>query len=205
MRSTAYTIDTIFFDWGGVIADDPGDEFLSQLLRDIGATEEEVETIYVTYMRSFMRGEISESEYWQVLRKNYGLTIHDSISDEFKRWRGLDVNHEVLRLADKAKAIGIQTAILSNIIEPTYNALAATGYFDRFDKTIASCKVGYAKPQEKIYDLALQEMNTTAGRSLFIDDKPRNLEPAIKMGFKTILAQNSKQTIEDISRYLNEL
>jgi hypothetical protein len=26
---------TIFFDWGGVVADDPGDDFLTKVLRDV--------------------------------------------------------------------------------------------------------------------------------------------------------------------------
>lgn len=70
---------TIFFDWGGVVANDPGDEFLGQLLHGVGATEAQVQEIFQTYMKRFMRGQISEKEYWQELRAQYGLTIHDSI------------------------------------------------------------------------------------------------------------------------------
>lgn len=195
-------IDTVFFDWGGVIANDPGPDFLSQLLRDIGASEQQVEEIYTTYMRRFMRGEISERAYWEELRNNYGFSIHDSISDEFQKWRGLVKNDDVFALVDAAKAKGMQTAILSNLIEPTYNVLQQAGYFERFDKVIASCKVGYAKPQEEIYRIALKELNTTAERSIFIDDKQINLDPADKMGFTTILAQNPAQIITDMTRCL---
>lgn len=194
-------ITTIFFDWGGVIADDPGDDFLKLLLRDIGASEAQVEEIYETYMKHFMKGHMSEAEYWDELRVNYGFTIHDSISNEFKKWRGLVKNDDVLALVDKAKEKGLQTAILSNVIEPTYNVLLQAGYYDRFDEVIASCKVGFAKPQEEIYLLALKQLHTTAAQSVFIDDKQKNLDPAASMGFKTILAQNSAQIIRDTRQY----
>jgi putative hydrolase of the HAD superfamily len=188
----------VFFDWGGVVANDPGDEFLGQLLRGVGATDAQIEEIFETYMKRFMRGEISEAEYWQELRVKYGLTIHDSISDEFKKWRGLIANEDVLALAREAKGQGLKVAVLSNVIEPTYNVIEAAGYYDLFDEVIASCKVGHVKPETEIYKIALERLGVTAEESVFIDDKQYCLDPAAKMGFKTILAQNPEQIIRDV-------
>lgn len=191
-------ISTIFFDWGGVIADDPGNDFLRSLLANIGATKQQMDEIHDTYMRRFMCGHISESEYWDQLRTNYGFRIHDSISDEFLRWHGLRTNPAILALVDELQAAGYATAVLSNVIEPTYRVLEASGHYDRFETVIASYKVGFAKPDIEIYHLALDALHTTANQSLFIDDKPHNLEPAAAMGFRTILAQNPDQIIRDI-------
>lgn len=197
----AYT--TIYFDWGGVVANDPGDEFLGLLLKQIGASDTQVQEIFKTYMARFMRGQISEAEYWSELRDHYGFEIHDSISDEFKKWRGLIANQDILSLADEAKAKGLRTAIFSNVIEPTYNVLQQAGYYDRFDEIIASCKVGFAKPQDEIYQLALQRLKATASQSIFIDDKQSNLDPAAAMGFTTILAKNPEQIANDVRQLLN--
>lgn len=195
---------TVFFDWGGVIANDPGDEFLSDLLKSIGASDAQIKEIFETYMKRFMRGQLSESEYWQELRAHYGLAIHDSISEEFKKWRGLVANEDVLALAKNLKADGINIAILSNVIEPTYNVIAQAGYYDLFDEVIASCRVGYVKPEQDIYDIALKRFNVTASESIFIDDKQYCLDPAKAMGFKTILAQNPDQIIQDIQSCFTE-
>lgn len=195
------SIDTIFFDWGGVIAGDPADDFLGMLLRSIGASEAQVEEILDSYKISFMRGEISEAEYWDILRKRYSLSIHDSISDEFKKWRGLEINNQVLALVEQTKAKGMRAALLTNVIEPTYNVLNVAHCYDHFDVVIASCKVGLAKPQPEIYQLALDMLKTTAEKSLFIDDKQKNLDPAKAMGFQTILAENPIQIINDVSKY----
>jgi len=200
--SNGYT--TIFFDWGGVVADDPGDEFLTLLLRNLGASDEQVHEIFKTYMKRFMRDEISEKGYWDALKTNYGFTIDDSISDEFMKWTGLVANEEILALVDEAKAKGLRTAILSNVIEPTYNVLDRAGFYARFDETIASCKVGYAKPQREIYDLALEKLGATAEQSIFIDDKQKNLDPADEMGFTTVLAQNPTQIIRDLQNLISK-
>ena len=195
---------TIFFDWGGVIANDPGDDFLRELLRKVGANNAQIEEFFHDYMPQFMRGEITEDQYWYILRSKYNLNIKDSISEEFKQWKGLVANQDILKLVSDAKAKGIQTAILSNAIEPTYNALQQAGYYDLFDELIVSCKVGFAKPQKEIYALALKQLNTTATESVFIDDKQRNLDPAKEMGFKVILAENPDQIIKDLGTVLAE-
>jgi putative hydrolase of the HAD superfamily len=199
---TNQTYTTIFFDWGGVIANDPGDEFLGQLLRNVGATDAQVQEIFTTYMKRFMRGDISEHEYWNELRSKYGFTIHDSISDEFKKWRGLVANDDVLAVAKEAKTQGLNIAILSNVIEPTYKVIEQAGYYDIFDEVIASCKVGYVKPEKEIYEIALSRFGISAHEAVFIDDKQYCLDPAEKMGFKTILAQNPDQIIRDIQACL---
>ncbi|HJP81124.1 MAG TPA: HAD family phosphatase [Candidatus Saccharimonadales bacterium] len=191
-------LTTVLFDWGGVVADDPGDDFLKQLLAQLGATDTQIQEIMDTYMYRFMRGQISEVEYWSEINRQYGLKIHDSISDEFKKWSGLSANQDVLALIAEVKAKGIRVALLSNVIEPTYNVLEQAGYYDQFDELIASCKVSFAKPQPEIYQLALDKLHVSASESLFIDDKQSNLTPANELGLTTILAKNPAQIITDV-------
>ena len=88
-------------------------------------------------MKRFMRGQISESEYWTELKTNYGFSIPDTISQEFMKWTGLRANEDILDLVDAVKIRGLQTAIFSNVIEPTYNVLDAAGYYGLFDTIVA--------------------------------------------------------------------
>ena len=195
-------IDTIFFDWGGVVANDPGDDFLGQLLKNIGATDEQIAAIFETYMKRFMRGQITEQEYWQKIKRNFELSIPDTISDEFMKWNGLIANQAILDLISELRQNGLKVAILSNVIEPTYNVLKKAGYYDLFDETIASCKVGFAKPEREIYQISLNKLGKTADKSLFIDDKQWNLDPASQMGFSVVLAENPAQIIRDVKNKL---
>ena len=191
---------TIFFDWSGVVADDSGDEFIKQLFRGIGATDDQVEKITETYFVDFLTGKISEIEFWNKLKINYNLNITELTSEEFKKWRGLIANKDILTLASEVKARGFRIAVLTNIIEPVYNIIRRAGYYDLFDEVIASCKVGLVKPQKEIYKLALGRLGATARQSIFIDDKRSNIETANMMGFKTILAQNPNQIIHDLEK-----
>jgi epoxide hydrolase-like predicted phosphatase len=189
---------TIFFDWGGVIANDPGDEFLGELLTRVGATEGQTRDIFKSYMKDFMKGTISEVDYWQALRVKYNLVIEDSISDEFKKWKGLAANQQVLELVRRSKEQGLKTAVFSNVIEPTYNVIDQAGYYDLFDDVIASCKVGLVKPEMEIYSLALERLGARPEESIFIDDKQSNLEPANALGVTTVLAVSAEQIIHDV-------
>lgn len=198
-------INTVLFDWGGVVADDPGDEFLSKLLYNLGATGTQVKEIFEIYMKRFMRGQISETQYWQELKNRYGFAIHDTISDEFKKWKGLNANPDILNLIQECKQAGLHVGLLSNVIEPTYNVLDSAGYYARFDSITASCKVGYAKPEPEIYQIALQNAGALASEALFIDDKKYCLDGAAALGIQTILAVEPAQIIADVRARLPQL
>lgn len=180
------------------MADDPGDDFLAKVLRDVGATDAQINEIFQKYMGQFMRGKLSEDEYWHAIQNDYNLTIPTDIPSKFMQWNGLVANDEVLALVKDLRLKGIKVAILSNVIEPTYTVLDNAGFYSLFDEVIASCKVGYAKPDSEIYERALRQLDTRAQEALFIDDKERNLEPARRIGMQTVLARTPEQIINDI-------
>jgi len=188
----------VYFDWGGVIADDPGDEFLGELIRNLGASEDQKREIFRTYMRRLMKGQISEAEFWQGLKHNYGFATKDDMSQEFLKWSGLRANPDILALADEARGKGLHVGLITNMIEPSYVVLKRAGHFKPFDDVVASCDVGFVKPEREIYQIALDRFNVSPQESIFIDDKQRNLDPAGQMGFTTILAQNSRQIVSDL-------
>lgn len=196
-------IKTVFFDWGGVIATDAGDDFLFNLLKGIGATDDQVKEILSTYMPDLTRGAISESTFWDQLRSTYGFSIDESISDEFKNWTGLIANEKVLKLVAEVKSRGIKVVVFTNVIEPSYNLIEKAGYYALFDDVIASCKVGYGKPEKEIYEIALERLNATPNESLFIDDKQVFLDPATALGMHTILATDPDQLIRQTLQLLD--
>lgn len=191
---------TIFFDWGGVIADDGGDDFLSQIVTGFGANETQVKQIMDRYWSDFVRGKLSEVAFWDALRTYYGFVIEDTVSAKFQQWPGLKANNDVLEVVDKLRSKGYKTAILSNIIEPCYKPLIASGLYSHFDAVIASCDIGYAKPESEIYNYALNSLNTVAKSSIFIDDRKWNTDRAQELGFTTILAESPGQFISDLKK-----
>lgn len=198
-------IRTVLFDWGGVVADDPGDDFLHDLMLSVGATEMQIVEIFRDYLHPFMRGKITEKEFWNLVAQKYTIHIPDSTSDEFLKWRGMQANNHILTFVDTLRANGYGVGLFTNVIEPSYNVLKKSGFYDHFDQIIASCNEGYGKPDKEIYDIALKKMKANPRTTLFIDDKERNLIPARNLGIKTILAIHSEQIISDTKQLLGNL
>lgn len=196
-------INTVFFDWGGVVAEDPGDDFLKEILHSCGATPEQMEQISRVYMQKFMRGEFTESDYWNAVKSHYGYDIPMSTESLFLSWHGTETNDDVMALVRDVQASGRVAGLLSNVIQPAYDALSEAGVYDPFDVVITSCTEGVAKPEPEIFQLALERTKTTAPESLFIDDKLENIEVAQQLGFKTILAENPAQFIAEARKLLD--
>ncbi len=188
----------IFFDWSGVVADDSGDDFIEQLFKNVGATDVQAKEIIETYFVDFLKGTISETELWRVLRRDYGFNITEAISKDFEKWPGLVANKEIIKFAYDLKVQGYKIAVLTNIIKPVYDIIKQTGQYDLFSDVVASCEVGMVKPNKEIYELALKNLGVIPQESIFIDDKIANIRAAEKIGFKTMLARNPQQIIDDL-------
>lgn len=72
--------------------------------------------------------------------------------------------------------------------------LGALGLTDCFTGIIDVRALGFlCKPEKKAYQRALSLANgANPGHSVFLDDSPRNLEPAHQIGFTTVLVGTSK-------------
>lgn len=191
---------TIFFDWGGVVADDSGDEFIESSLRNIGATDEQIKEIVKKEFSQFMLGQISELEYWNEVKNNYNLEVEDACFGYFNNWQGIKPNIKMIQLLYDLKLKGFKVGLVSNIISPVRDLIKEAGYYNIFDETVLSCEVGLIKPNKEIYQLALERMNVVAQESIFIDDKQLNLDTASDMGLNTILAKTPEQIINEVNK-----
>jgi putative hydrolase of the HAD superfamily len=66
-------------------------------------------------------------------------------------------------------------------------------WLEEFDVKIWSCEKGYAKPDEVIYHDCLQQLGCVPERSLFFDDRPRNVEAARRVGINAHLFESPAQ------------
>lgn len=194
LKSKTYSkYSTIFFDWSGVIADDNGDEYIRKSLTKAGVSESKVQEILEKYFSNFMLGNLLEIDYWNILKNKYKLNIPDQYSGVYDDWKGAIPNQNMIGLVNELKISGYKVGLITNIIKPVFDIIKASGYYDIFDDTVASCEVGLIKPQPEIYTLALKRLDMKAQESIFIDDKQSNLDTAVRMGFETILAKDAQQ------------
>jgi len=55
-----------------------------------------------------------------------------------------------------------------------------------FDAVVISCEVGRSKPEPRIYRLCLDRLGLPAPVTLFVDDRPDNIEGAARVGLRTL-------------------
>ncbi|MFF5969625.1 HAD family hydrolase [Streptomyces collinus] len=60
--------------------------------------------------------------------------------------------------------------------------LASLGLSDLAHHVVSSARVGVAKPDPEIYQIAAERAETAVERCLFVDDRPENIEAAVALG-----------------------
>ena len=69
------------------------------------------------------------------------------------------------------------------------------------DGGILSYKVQMTKPNPDIYKKLLSMYSLKAEESVFIDDTPKNIDAAVKLGIKGIVYKDPDQAAEELEKY----
>ncbi len=76
------------------------------------------------------------------------------------------------------------------------------GISDAFDELIVSAEVGLAKPDPRIYRLAIDQLGVSTHEAIFIDDMHRNVQVARTLGLQAIQFNNRTQTLLELKKIL---
>lgn len=110
---------------------------------------------------------------------------------------------KMARAIDLIRQAGLRTAALTNNWPrsddgrptPHDNALS-------FDVVVESAIVGLRKPDPRIYELALAELEVEANTAVFLDDLGINLKPARAMGMTTIKVTDPDRALSELGATL---
>jgi len=145
--------------------------------------------------RRMSAGEISERDYWALRAAEVGRMLGHAAwtpLDFIGAIRGDDPNRAVrecaLRTVAQARAAGLRVGVVSNELElfwgrPFMDRLAL---LREIDVLVDATHTGVLKPDPRAYRAALEALGVAAGRALFVDDQPRNVEGARAVGMEAI-------------------
>ena len=145
---------------------------------------------------AYERGEMSAREFFQHFVEQTGFRgDFDTFADI---WR--DIFQENTPMVDLGQELARTYPVyfMSNASD-----LHVPWVFDRFPRLRfhKDCAVSWelraGKPDPTFYERALARFGVAAQESLFIDDRPENVESALQMGFQAILYQSADQAIRD--------
>lgn len=80
--------------------------------------------------------------------------------------------------------------------------MSEAGLLDIVDEIILSCEVGYAKPDSRIYTVALERLAASPNDALFIDDTQDHVAAAKAIGMTGHLHTDAADTIARIEHFL---
>ena len=198
----------IIFDLGGVILNIDYNltigAFKSLGLIDFEAKYSQLQQSDL--FNQFERGEISDMEFRNGIRAQFEKELTDKEIDCAWNAMLLNLPEERIKLI-KALSETKQIVLLSNTnrihVESFESALSDEGQLCDFNslflKKYYSFEMGMRKPEKRIFNRVVEEMNFDPSQTLFIDDSPQHVEGAKAIGLKAMLLEvNKGQTLLDL-------
>lgn len=205
MKLTAHTekwmaraadAEGVVFDFGGVISRSPlADWDLYPYCAARGITRAMLADAWRRYRHLWDGGDITFNEQYRRIFADAGLpppdaaTLADLWHVDAESWIR-DLRADTLDLMRAVKASGRKIGILSNMAPDFHERLfvpRAAAYRALADVEVISGLVRLCKPARAIYDLAQARMGIPAGRLLFLDDFPSNVDAARAAGWQSEL------------------
>jgi glucose-1-phosphatase len=198
-------VKAIIFDLGGVLLRTADFSPRERLAARLGMSRSELEEFIFggESGERAQRGEITVKEHWQNLCQQINCTADDlkSILDEFFAQDQLD--GELMDYVRKLHR-SFRTALLSNAWDDLRQVIAEKWHFeDAFDAIIISAEVGVAKPDRRIFNLALERLGVEADQAIFVDDMVSNVNGARAVGMLAIQFLTAAQVRMEVDRLLN--
>jgi len=123
------------------------------------------------------------------------------VRDEF--WSGDQIDLELIRFI-RARTNGTKMGLLSNGWSSTRRFLEERWHIaDIFDDIIVSAEVELAKPDRRIYQLALDRLGVEAEQTIFIDDFIENIQGARELGIHGIHFKDRQIVMEELKDLLD--
>ena len=200
------SIKAVFFDLGGVILRTEYQAPRQRLAESFGMDYDEIDKIVFgggsngSGDRAVV-GEITEEEHWLNVMKllKQPASEYERIRDEF--FGGDVIDHEILDFLRSIKP-KYKVGLISNAWSGLRDYIIREKFDDVFDHMIISAEVGVAKPEAKIYHIALEQLQVQAEEAVFVDDFIENIEACEELGMEGIHFKNSESAIQQLKELL---
>lgn len=192
------TIRALFWDVGGVLLTNAWDhQERDQAVERFLLSKSEFDARHKELVPAFEEGKLTLDEY---LERAIFYAPRTFSKEDFKQFL-FSLSRpkpQSLELARALHAKYVMGTINNESRELNQYRIAQCGLTEIFDLFVSSCFVGLRKPDERIYRLALDLTQHAPEECCFIDDRPENIEPATKVGMKTVLMKDPQQLRRDL-------
>lgn len=193
-------VSAVIFDYGGVIIrivdDKPRRQLVDRLGIDLGKLYHIV--FESKSARRGSRGEISFAQHWKYVCRQLGVPKAEQAAtlEAFLAADGVDQDLMTwIRELHKNHKIGLLSNAWDNLRGLLEDRWKVAG---EFDDLVISAEVGLAKPDQRIYELAVKRLGVLPEEAVFFDDMLENVEGARAAGLQAYQYTNVEQAKKDL-------
>jgi putative hydrolase of the HAD superfamily len=195
-------ITAVIFDYGRVLSNSEDPVGKEKMVAASGLDEATLFASYWKFRHAYDLGELNGRSYWARVAEDAGTSftpekIDELIETDILMWTSL--NEAMLAWVVALQDAGFPTAILSNMGEEMLCYMRQEfGWLTHFQHHTWSCELGIAKPDPAIYTHTCERLGVTPEHTLFLDDKPENIEAAASVGLQAVLFHSIDQLRADL-------
>lgn len=199
------SIRAVFFDFGGVIQRTEFQAPRQQLAQRFNMEYDDIDNIVFNSptAKQATVGEILVEKHWQAVAKRLKVAKKDIGVVENEFFAGDVIDHSIVEYLRSLRP-RFKTGLISNAWSDMREYLVRKKLDEIFDTITISAEVGAAKPEAKIYLLALEQAQVTPEAAVFVDDVPANIEACEKLGMKGILFKDPHEAMQRLKKLLKE-
>ncbi|MBI5003241.1 HAD family phosphatase [Candidatus Woesearchaeota archaeon] len=193
-------ITTIICDWGGVLS---CGRYTPAILNVLSKKRQiSIEKIYKEFnglMIQMNEGLLSSSDFVKAVNEKFQLGLtEEKMQDIFRK--AIIPNKEMIGLLKKIHS-KYDLILLSDNDDITLNNLQKdhATMLALFRKMYFSHELKMAKPNKKLFEHVLADLNIEASKCIFIDDKQKNIDAARECGIRGIVFSSVEQTKKELA------
>jgi epoxide hydrolase-like predicted phosphatase len=198
------TIKAVFFDLGGVIVRTEFQAPRQRLAERLGMEYDDLVKIVFDSDSGIKAtvGELSSEEHWDSILKRLKRPASElaAIRDEF--FAGDIVDRTLVEYIRSLRG-KYKTGLISNAWSDLRDFIVREKFDDAFDRMIISAEVGAAKPEPRIFQIALEQFGVKPKESVFLDDFLINIEGCQKVGMKGIHFTDPESALGQLRKLLS--
>ena len=213
-NSVQKEIKAVLWDFGGVLTTSPFEAF-NRFEAENGFPKDIIRTINSTNPDTNAWAQLESAA---ILVDEFDSTFADEAKALGCEIRGRDVLAllsgdirpnmvkalEIIKQSHQVACItnNVKTGTGPGMARNAKKAQSVADVMAMFDLVVESSKVGYRKPNPKIYQFTCESIGVTPDECLFLDDLGINLKPAKAMGMRTIKVVNAENAISELENHL---
>jgi putative hydrolase of the HAD superfamily len=181
-------IKAVFFDFGGVLAEEGFREGLIAIAKRNGLDPDQFFSIAreLIHQTGYVTGTCDEARYWDTLRKATGIKGSDSALRRTILAR-FALRDRMIRIVKKVGALGLITAVLSDQTNWLDEINHKNPFYRHFDFVFNSYVLKKSKRDISLFPGVCAIAGVKPREALLIDDDLENTKRAQAAGLRTVL------------------